>query len=1743
VYGVRALKGALLRREVYADDAGPSASAGQIQRARTPYTVTEQNFTVRCLQPRGSNQHAVFFTHEREAINYHYERNPADPRVEHRLTLEVDDYGNVLKRADAAYGRRPTIRVDAQGRVRPVPNPGLAALATADQATQRTTLLTYTENRVTNTVESAGTQRNPLPCETVVYDLTGYPATAPGDRFHAEDLVEPDPNAAGHLRQMFTNQVAYEVAGSGHRCRRPVEWRRTIYRRDDLTGLLPLGELQSLALPGEQYRLAFSSGLLAQVFQRPRPGQPTEALLPDPAAVLGGHAGDQGGYLAGQLPKADGIFPASDDDDAWWMPSGRSFYTDNPADSAPTELTRARAHFFLPLRYRDAFGHDTRVRFDVHDLLIVETSDPLDNRVTAAENDYRVLLPRVVSDPNRNRTAVAFDAVGMVAGSAVMGKPAPAPAEGDTLAGFVADLTQAQADALIDAEDPRVAALPLLQSASTRIVYDLHRFRRSRQAHPDDPAQWQPACAVVLDRETHASATPPPHGLKIQVRFTYSDGFGREIQHKRQAARGRWVGNGWTIFNNKGKPVRQYEPFFSATHRFEFGVQVGVAPVLFYDPAERAVATLYPNHTYSKVVFGSWQETTYDVNDTCAERNAQTGDPRTDPDIGGYVAGYFAGQAGWETWHANRIRGALGPLEQLAAVRAAAHADTPSIVHCDALGRSFLTVARNRVTCAGHDLDGTEEESVTRILLDIEGNQRAVRDGIQQAGDPLGRIVMQYDYDMLGNKVRQFSMEAGARWVLTDAGGRPIRAWDSRGHNLTTSYDALRRPLEHTVRGTVASGDAASDPRTLDRDVTVDRIEYGEPAANATQLELDRAQRLNLRTRVFRHSDRAGIATNARLDSDGQPVEAYDFKGNLLHSTRRLVSDYTTLPDWRRDPQLEAEQFETTTRYDALNRAIQSIAPYSSLARAGRSVIQATFNETSLLERVDVWLERTAEPAALINPDGEAPSPAGVASIDYDAKGQRLRIGYKNGTSTAYGYDPLTFRLISLVTQRDAVAFPGDSPELPPANWPGRQIQNLTYTYDPIGNVIHLRDDAQQLIFFRNRRVEPSNDYTYDARYRLIQATGREHLGQQGDGVPRPPVPSNAFSASYAVPDHPSDGSAMGTYIERYVYDGVGNVLQMRHRGSDPAHPGWTRAYDYLETSLIEAGADASPKTSNRLSRTRVHPNGAPPTAEESYQHDAHGNVTSMPHLGGGTPGPNMSWDYDDQLCRVELGGGTAYYAYDAARQRVRKAWEKAPGLTEERIYLGGFEVFRRHESQAGATPTLERETLHVMDDRMRIAMVETRSLGDDPAPRQMIRYQLANDLGSASVELDELSQIISYEEYSSYGSTTYQATRNQAETPKRYRFTGMERDEESGLYLQGVRYYACWLGVWTSTDPGGLADGPNLYRYAGNNPVLKVDTTGGYPLVAPVALPALTLEEWAGSEVAMGEVGEVGMGGGLGEVEAMAPLAAEEAAVVIAGERYLRRSASLVRYGNPYGMPNEDLFHPELREIRAQREVAWRRSQINHPFEVPQVDIDPQPHLESSKPKAGARQKEQQKEQWLGRVYVTYTKFNVKTGLFYSGRTSAVIDLNGDIRTQAEEAVENRDLNHHADERYEPHDPGFLDAQIDKISVGLAVDYNERYRDFGYLAIRGREQQLVDYFGLMELNKTSGTMSSVPAACGFTGGAWTDTNPGPHLTENDVRPVAKDNPFGLEFHEAANSLFGPSPVYTGYKRGDLIQR
>ena len=193
----------------------------------------------------------------------------------------------------------------------------------------------------------------------------------------------------------------------------------------------------------------------------------------------------------------------------------------------------------------------------------------------------------------------------------------------------------------------------------------------------------------------------------------------------------------------------------------------------------------------------------------------------------------------------------------------------------------------------------------------------------------------------------------------------------------------------------------------------------------------------------------------------------------------------------------------------------------------------------------------------------------------------------------------------------------------------------------------------------------------------------------------------------------------------------------------------------------------------------------------------------------------------------------TTYYVYDAAGQRVRKVTERqaADGTTarraHERVYVGDFETYRTYDG-TGQVVALERQTLHVMDAERRVASCDSRLQGDDPSPARLIRYQIVNHVRSVGLELDESGALISYEEYFPYGSTSYQALDATIRaTAKRYRYTGMERDEETGLSYHARRYLICWLGRWSSCDPAGLIDGVNPFRYVRNRPTTALDSTG----------------------------------------------------------------------------------------------------------------------------------------------------------------------------------------------------------------------------------------------------------------------------------------------------------------------------
>lgn len=1272
---LRACKSMALRSEVFALDAG----AVVLQKSLTPYTVGTHNCMMELLQPRGKNRHAVWVVKESEAITYSYERDTTDPRVAHTLNIALDEYGNVLEQASVVYPRA-------------VADPSLPA---ETQQAQAQTIIVYSQTDYTHDVVGADTNRLRLPSEVRTYALN-------------ESSIGLFTLAGLKIAFAAATQVPYEAVNALHE-KRLIEHIRSIFLADDLVTPLPLGGLGLRGLPFENYQLAYTPSLLSDIF------------------------GSK--ISAPNLLMPEGRFTHSEGDANWWVRSGTTQFV-----GSTETVADANARFVLPISFTDPFGSVTKVTYyGTYFLFVESTEDALGNVSSVDLFNFRTLSPQRMKDINANLSEAISDELGMVKAMAVYGKGN----EADDLVGLheyrtaVDDASVAAFLAAGTTTDLRTYGNALLQHATMRLVYDQHRYVNS--------GGTELAVVASIVREEHFAKDP---ASPLQLSFEYSNGFGKVVMKKVQAEPGlakqvvlgvgnsysvsvvntgsdlRWIGNGRTILNNKGNPVKQYEPYFSVTHHYEDQkelVESGVTPVIYYDAIGRAVRTELPDGTVTRVEFDSWKQLSFDQNDTVLEAGNR--------------------------WYADRIGNGLGAAALDAAVKSAAHADTPAQQHLDVLGRPVLSVEDN----------GPSGKYNTRALLDIEGNVRSVTDA-------MGNVVMAYKYDMLGNLVFQDSMDAGKRWLLTNALAKPLRTWDERNHEFRYFYDALHRPLQSVVR----DGDG---PLPLDN--VFDLVVYGESLGLPTAA----AQALNILGQPVQHFDTGGLVD----------TPSYDFQGKPISNTRHLFSKYKEVANWvgpNLVNDLEAETFTFITETDALGRIYKQIAPDGS-------IIWPSYNEAGLLnaETVDHLIPLV--------------SSTYLSNIDYNEKGQRSSIIYGNGVKTTYAYDPFTFRLARLVTRRISNVV----------------LQDLHYTYDAVGNITRIWDDAIPDLFYSGQKVEPACTYTYDALYRLVEATGRENDQPLTHGSC-----DNWHDNAYKQAMQTNDPMMARRYTQRYQFDAVGNIRQMQHLTS--GSNSWTRDYRYNNNDTDRNALVVPPSTpkNNRLLQTQV---GA--DTFNYTHHAAHGFMAQVPHLTA------IDWNFKEEVvttirqsCNGTVTPMTTYYQYDGQGQRIRKITEnqalpgQQPTVKEQRIYIAGFEVYKQ------TSTGLVRNSLSLLEEGHRFVMVVTRNAVNDGTPAHLVRYQLHNHLGSSALELDDAGEVISYEEYHPFGTTAFQALSAViAAAAKRYRYTGMERDEETGMSYHSARYYLPWLGRWLSGDPIGIGDGVNLYGYCGGRVLNYSDQKG----------------------------------------------------------------------------------------------------------------------------------------------------------------------------------------------------------------------------------------------------------------------------------------------------------------------------
>lgn len=1009
---------------------------------------------------------------------------------------------------------------------------------------------------------------------------------------------------------------------------------------------------------------------------------------------------------------------------------------------------------------RDPLGRETTIIHDKFSLLPAEVTDPV-GLIAKAVYDYRVLQPKQVIDPNGNRSAFAFTPLGLLQSTAVMGKEGESV--GDTL-----------------------------EAPGTKLQYDLLAFVERQQ----------PISVRTIKRVHHVNDTdvPLPERDETIETVEYSDGFGRPLQTRTQAedivfgdatfgnqvlpvdqtqpggdAVGQTIANrvvvsGWQTYDNKGRVVEKYEPFFSEGWNYAQPIdkQFGQKATMFYDPRGQVIRTVNPDNSEQRVIYGvpsdlakpkeftptPWEAYTYDANDNA------------------------------------------GRTHSAASTNYRHHWNTPASIVIDALGRTIKAVSRNGENPA-------TEWLVTQSTYDIRGNLLTVTDA-------LGRTAFKHVYDLANKPLRIESIDAGLRQTVLDTAGNVIEQRDTKGALALHAYDVLNRPIRLWAR------DDGNGTVTLR-----ERLEYGDggdPNQPATERNTNRAA--NRLGKLYHHYDEAGLLI----------LETYDFKGNVLEKVRQVISDAAILKvfdpppanwqvqafrvDWQApnaSALLDPAEYRTTTNYDGLNRI--KMLRYPQDVNSQREELRPHYNRAGALESVElggaVYVDRIA----------------------YNAKGQRTLIAYGNNVMTRYAYDPQTFRLVRMRTERfgDDPIDPPDPPRkgclsrlLPFSQFSrqpqvsgnaqahsdfaagthyeagkqvvqqdliyhptGAPLQDFGYEYDLAGNILTIHDRTPGSGIPNSPLGTEALDrgFDYDPLYRLLSATGRE---------------CNTLLPSAPWDDTPrcNDVNLTRAYSEAYTYDAVGNMTQLRHQAGAGS---FTR-----ELSLLP--------NNNRLATVTIG------TTVYDYAYDDNGNLIRE------SSSRHFEWDHADRMkvYRTQAGNAEpsvhAHYLYDASGQRVKKLVRKQGGSYEVTIYIDGlFEHHRR--VQGGATQ--ENNTLHVMDNQSRIALVRVgAAFPEDTTPA--VKFHLGDHLGSSNVVIDATGAWVNREEFTPYGETSFGSFAR-----KRYRFTGKERDEESGLYYHGARYYAPWLARWVSCDPKGMVDGVALYGYCQANPERFVDAKG----------------------------------------------------------------------------------------------------------------------------------------------------------------------------------------------------------------------------------------------------------------------------------------------------------------------------
>lgn len=551
--GLRALAGDIVRREIYAITADGSA-------APHPFEVRQMRYRLRLLQPAQAGTGPAFSRLRLEQASWTYEQQSGDPRLEHELVIDSDDYDQPVLTAVIGYARRAAA------------TPDVADQARYQIRLQQETRIAFDEpQRYEFGLASDGRR----------YELAGLrPAalTFTVDQFRTAAVNAALATPGRHDVELQDDPVVGPKA-------RLLSWEQTFYWDDTQSNVMPVGQAGAVTLLHHEEAACFEPAFIADVFG---------ARVDD--ALLGQLAYTQRDGFWWQSDDTHGYYPAAQFFQTAWLLRG---------DGAKTQLGYD-AYALLQNTHTDALNNTLRSDIDYCVLAAWRITDP---NGTVNEVHYD---PLSVITASTCYGSMGTQSWGFYPLSAVALKT---PADlTDAVANPANFIQGAMRYIWYDLNAWTNSATPTTFVTLARRTL-VHDGQGGGTATGDIAVtiSYADAFGRVLQEKNLVESGPAI--TRDTTGNVIVDITGAPVM---QPADPRWRASGHVVYDGKERVARQFEPFFTGTPNYESDSVLdafGTSTLTSYDVVGRIVRTDFPNGTFSTDVYKSWSIEAADPND------------------------------------------------------------------------------------------------------------------------------------------------------------------------------------------------------------------------------------------------------------------------------------------------------------------------------------------------------------------------------------------------------------------------------------------------------------------------------------------------------------------------------------------------------------------------------------------------------------------------------------------------------------------------------------------------------------------------------------------------------------------------------------------------------------------------------------------------------------------------------------------------------------------------------------------------------------------------------------------------------------------------------------------------------------------------------------------------------------------------------------------------------------------------